>query len=69
LKSAYTDFTNEKIRQPPIFISGIHVQYANTAKFIGMTLDAKLRREEHMKKKVIISTSSSGNVFVAWTQF
>jgi hypothetical protein len=44
------DLTN-KIRQPPIFINGTHVPYANTAKYLGMTLDAKLRRKEHIKKK------------------
>jgi hypothetical protein len=36
--SVYIDFTN-KIKQQPIFINGTKVQYANTAKYLGMTLD------------------------------
>jgi hypothetical protein len=31
----------------PIFINGTKVPYANTAKYLGMTLDAKLRWKEH----------------------
>jgi uncharacterized protein YeeX (DUF496 family) len=34
-----------------IFINGTKVPYANTAKHLGMTLDAKLRWKEHIKKK------------------
>jgi hypothetical protein len=41
-KLEHTDFTNNKIKQQPIFINGTKVQYANTAKYLGMTLDAKL---------------------------
>jgi hypothetical protein len=33
------------------FISGTKVPYANTAKYLGMTLDAKLRWKKHIKKK------------------
>jgi hypothetical protein len=43
--------TNKKIRQQPIFINGIQIPYANSAKYLGMTLDAKLRWKEHIKKK------------------
>jgi hypothetical protein len=50
-KLVYIDFTDKKIRQQPIFINGTKVPYANTAKYLGMTLDAKLRRKEHIKKK------------------
>jgi hypothetical protein len=51
-KSVYIDFTNNKIKQQqPIFINGTKVPYANTAKYLGMTLDAKLRWKEHIKKK------------------
>jgi predicted GIY-YIG superfamily endonuclease len=49
-KSVHIDFTNKKIGQP-IFINGTQVPYANTAKYLGMTLDAKLRWKEHIKKK------------------
>jgi hypothetical protein len=47
----HMDFTNKKIRQQPVFINDTEVPYANTAKHFGMTLDARLRRKEHIKKK------------------
>jgi hypothetical protein len=50
-KSVHIDFTNNKIKQQPIIINGTNVPYANTAKYLGMTLDAKLRWKEHIKKK------------------
>jgi hypothetical protein len=50
-KSVHIDFTNNKIRQQPISINGTKVPYANTPKYFGMTLDAKLRWKEHIKKK------------------
>jgi hypothetical protein len=56
--------TNKKIRQQPIFINGTNVPYANTEKYLGMTLDAKLWWKEHIKK-----TRDELNVLVAWTQF
>jgi hypothetical protein len=40
-----------KIKQQPIFVSGTKVPYANTAKYLGMTLDVKLRWKAHIKKK------------------
>jgi hypothetical protein len=36
-KSVHIDFTNNKIKQQPIFINGTQVPYANTAKYLGMT--------------------------------
>jgi hypothetical protein len=50
-KSVHIDFTNNKIRQQPIFINGTEGPYANTAKYLGMDLNAKLRRKEHIEKK------------------
>jgi hypothetical protein len=50
-KSIYIDFTNMKIRQQPIFIGGTKVPCANTAKYLGTTLHAKLRWKDHIKKK------------------
>jgi hypothetical protein len=59
-KSEHIDFTNKKIRQQPIFVTGSQVPYVNTAKYLGMILGAKLWWKEHIKKKVMSSTSSSG---------
>jgi hypothetical protein len=50
-KSVHIDFTNNKIKQQPIFIDGTKVPYDNTAKYLGMILDDKLRWKEHIKKK------------------
>jgi predicted nucleic acid-binding protein len=35
----------------PIFINGTKVLYVNTAKYLGMSPDAKLRWKERIKKK------------------
>lgn len=51
LKSVHVNFTNKKIVNVPIFIDNQPIPYANTAKYLGMTLDAKLRWKEHVKKK------------------
>lgn len=51
-KSVQTTFTNKKIEQrTPITINGSTIPYSNTAKYLGMTLDTKLRWKEHIKKK------------------
>jgi hypothetical protein len=42
-KSVHIDFTNNKIKQQHIFINGTKVPHANTAKYFGVNLDAKLR--------------------------
>lgn len=51
-KSVHINFTNKKISSiPAITLNGVTVPYANTAKYLGMTLDAKLRWKVHVKKK------------------
>jgi hypothetical protein len=42
-KSVHICTTSKKIRQQPIFVNSTQVPYANTAKYLGMTLDTKLR--------------------------
>ena len=34
-------------------MDGVQIPYANTAKFLGMTLDAKLRWNEHIEIKIM----------------
>jgi len=50
-KSVHIDFTNKRIEHKPININNQVVPYENTAKYLGMTLDAKLRWKPHVKKK------------------
>lgn len=50
-KSIHIDFTNKHLDYHPIYINGMQVPYANTAKYLGITLDAKLRWKAHVKKK------------------
>lgn len=52
-KSSHINFTNKKIRYIPITIQGCQIPYCNTAKYLGMNLDAKLKWDEHVKKKAI----------------
>lgn len=51
-KSTHVNFTNKDIVYTPIYIDGQQTQYSNTAKYLGMTLDCKLRWKEHIKMKV-----------------
>lgn len=52
MKSVHTNFTYRRMDEvEPVNISGIVVPYANTAKYLGMTLDTKLKWKEHVKKK------------------
>jgi hypothetical protein len=44
------DLRHKKIRQQPIIINGTQVPYANAAKYLGMTLDAKLGGKNILRK-------------------
>lgn len=50
-KSVHVDFTNKSIQYIPIEISSFIVPHENSAKYLGMTLDARLNWKEHIKKK------------------
>jgi hypothetical protein len=47
----HIDFTNQRVEHKPIYIDHHAVPYENTAKYLGMTLDTKLRWKPHVKKK------------------
>lgn len=51
-KSAHVNFTLKKIEdQPRVTLNNIEVPLENHAKYLGMTLDTKLRWKEHVKIK------------------
>ena len=50
-KSVHINFTNCDITYHPLYIDNTTIPYSNTAKYLGMTLDAKLKWKEHIKKK------------------
>ena len=50
-KSVHIDFTNKRITYKPVYINKQRIPHANTAKYLGMTLDTKLRWNAHVKKK------------------
>ena len=51
-KSVHVNFTLKKLQnQPNVTLNNIEVPLENKAKYLGMTLDAKLRWKEHVKIK------------------
>ena len=51
-KSQHINFTNRKETPLPVKINGKIIPFGNSAKYLGLTLDAKLRWKEHIKIKV-----------------
>jgi hypothetical protein len=52
IKSAHMNFTDRKVGYIQVTVKGNPIPYANMAKYLGMTLHAKLQWEEHVKKKI-----------------
>jgi hypothetical protein len=50
-KSVHINFSNSCFEHVPITINNQKVPYANTAKYLGMTLDVKLRWKALVKEK------------------
>ena len=50
-KSIHVNFSNKILNNLPIYINEQEIPYSNTAKYLGMTLDTKLKWKEHVKIK------------------
>jgi hypothetical protein len=50
-KSVHVNFTNKKTQYILVTINDNQIPHSNTAKYLGMTLDTKLRWKVHVKKK------------------
>nr|AMS38375.1 hypothetical protein [Bactrocera tryoni] len=52
LKSIHINFTNKTATYIPLYIGNEVIPYSTSAKYLGLTLDAKLKWKEHIQRKV-----------------
>ena len=50
-ESKFLNFTYKKTNNLPIFLNLARIPFANEAKYLGMTLDARLKWNSHVKMK------------------
>jgi hypothetical protein len=50
-KSIHVNFTNQRCHHMPIIMNGKTIPHSQTAKYLDMTLDAKLRWKVYVKNK------------------
>jgi hypothetical protein len=68
-KSVHIDFAYRKNVQIPVAINNTNIPYSNTAKYLGMNLDIRLRWKEHTKKtRRELDLKHKKNVLASWEE-
>ena len=63
VKSIHVNFTNRKINYHPVELNNNTIPCKETAKYLGLNLDAKLKWKEHVKKKTEESKLKYKNMY------